>query len=267
MEDKNRKNRTIAVPFMPGDPLWYVQDVSAGDGPVLCEIRQDPAGIEQVTVNANGTFGIMCDGTEDMPDTQYACLSPETALAWIRDNMPGCVLLHGKETKALLVDRDGERSVVTVSASVTALTDLVGTLSLATDEPDEAGYFAVYDQNARANGAPVSTFMLDADGNPVGCMFGTFLVLRAERDPDTGLLMPVDVDENILPVRQDDPPGTVRYGQAVLVPTDAAEAALKDLGGIDGTDDATVMNVLGKGPAGFAVSAIHRLPGGILCLG
>lgn len=192
----------IELNFNIGDPLYYIREIK-GDGTLcLLDICKEDNSIEGVKIQRDTkgnlqTLIVTDSGQEDLPGSQYACLSHEQAVEWCRKNRSDSILLSGSGTvRGIYCSMYGQRQIVDVSLSITGIEDFV--CSPVVGKVDDNGYFAVYDKYARREYDKPSLFLLDADGNPVDAMFGNFLVLRFETDGELSRL--VDVEPDILDI-------------------------------------------------------------------
>ena len=196
--DKNMKN--LPVPFVPGDDLYYIQAGHQADsGPGIFEIKRLEHGIGAVQVDTDGQARIVDGetGTAEPPGGPWHCLDYASALEWAREQMPGSVRLDGKSVTALYSGPDGIRKPIAFGCSMSELEELVCSKPN-TMSPDEHGIVAVYDAGATRENSAYATFINDASGRPVEAIYGPYLLIRVETDPETGFCVPCDLTQEQL---------------------------------------------------------------------
>lgn len=213
-----RKNKSLAVPFLPGDDLYYVVTGNQVDsGPGVFEIKYQKNGIGAIQIDTEGNARIVDgdSGTAELPVGPWNCLDEKSAMDWAKENMPGAVHLDGRSVTAIYSGPDGSRKAVAFGSTMSELEELV-CAKPNTMMPDELGIMAVYDANARKETSPYSTFLNDSTGRPVDVIYGPYLLIAIKENAGTGFYEPVDVPQEMLDAMDRKPPenGAVGYDPA-----------------------------------------------------
>ena len=183
-----KPNKTLSVPFLPGEDLYYVATGSRTDsGPGLFEIKRQEHGIGAIQVDAAGQARIVDESsdTAELPGGQWHCLDERSALEWASENMPGAVRLDGNPVTAVYSGPDGVRKAISFGSTLSELEELVCSKPC-TMQPDAYGIMAVYDANATRENAPYSTFINDASGRPAEVIYGPYLLIAVKMDDAGG---------------------------------------------------------------------------------
>lgn len=195
-------------PVAPGDPLWRASSAGdAGSGPALVQACRSRKPVEAVMFSGGNVYAVSDGESRDKLGTRYACVDKASCVAWIRENMPGSVLMDGRTVTAVHIGPDGRKEPVSLECTVNAVEALFGSSDLATDAPDAAGTFAVYRKDASPDTASITTFIQDSRGNPVRALYGELLLMRAEPSGQPeyeGLLLPAGLPEQILSAINDE---------------------------------------------------------------
>ena len=219
----------IELDFNIGDPLYWISDIQGNEGPVLLEIRKAENSIDGIKVmrdtKGNLQTLILTDsGSEDLPGSQYACLTYEQAMEWCKNTYPGAVLLPGSGTvKGIFIDCDGNREVIDVPLSVSWMEQYICG-GIESGHPDDNGYFTISGKSARRDGEPITMFVVDGAGIPIDVMYGEFLLLRMEKTGNMSRL--VDVDPTMLELRKEKKESKKKdfnifsFGETIQIPQD-----------------------------------------------
>lgn len=186
-------------PVKASDPLWWASETAdTGPGPELIQARRSDNAVEAIQFDGSGLSIITDGGNKEKPGTQYACLDEASCLDWIRTNRPGAVLLSGQTVKAMHMCLDGTKEIINLECSVSAIEQLFGTSSLLSGDMDEYGQFFICDAAGNQTNTPITTFVRDASGNPILAIHGEFILIRALRDEESGMLSPMDLTDEVL---------------------------------------------------------------------
>ena len=184
----------IKTNFEIGGPLWWVSTTKQDGDLVIAQIKKQENAIDGIQIGRDNVVKIITDGSVDTPGSQYSCLSEQQALDWVKTNSPDAVLLDGQTlVKALYTDFRGQQTAVKITCNMEDIESYICGAPIA-GHMDAEGHFVIYSACARRDGAPITTFILDGDGNPVDAMFGAFLLMREEKGADgTWHLMDADM--------------------------------------------------------------------------
>ena len=183
----------IKTNFEIGDPLWWVSTTKQDGDLVIAQIKKQEDAIDGIQIGRDNVVKIITDGSVDPPGSQYSCLSEQQALDWVKANCPEAILLDGQTlVKVLYTDFCGQQTAVKITCNMEDIESYIRGAPIA-GHMDAEGYFVIYSACSRRDGDPITTFILDGDGNPVDAMFGAFLLMRAEKGTD-GTWHLVDAD-------------------------------------------------------------------------
>ena len=179
----------IEMPFEFGDKLYRVRllNAAAGAKTVLVEIRDDGI-IHDVKVSADGCIKVFHNnGTCDVIGSQHAFLSKEDAVAWLKANHPGAILVdRTQEVTGVLSFGDAQPDkFITIPCSIDRFADLfAGRLS--TTSINVNGVFAIYDTTTQNDPFAKNRFVarMGDDGTPAESVCGAYLLLRTKVNAD-----------------------------------------------------------------------------------